>query len=155
MKVAYNACMDVDLLQRLGAEPLKRVLDQIASIFPVQAWAFANVAQSSYTRDTILHLSRFGATALVSPSAETDSRDPDAVVVTIAAPYSVGLPAHEHYLDKALVEKYGKTISDVFSALFPQNGYDDANGIIELETKLAAISPRSEDRGNITVSLRL
>jgi endothelin-converting enzyme len=152
MKAAYNACMNVDLLERVGAAPLMRVLNQIASNFPVQPWVFANVAQSPHTRDAILDLSRFGATALVVVQAEADSRNPDVVAVTIAAPYLVGLPANKHYLDKALVEKYRKTVSNVLSALFPQNGHDDANGIIEFEKKLAAISPRREDGSNITVS---
>jgi endothelin-converting enzyme len=145
--------MDVGLLEKVGAEPLMRVLDQIASDFPVRPWAFANVAQSPYTRDAILDLSRFGATALVSLHAEADSRNPDVVAVTIAAPYSVGLPANKHYLDETLVEKYRKTVSNVLSALLPRNGYDDAKSIIEFEKKLASISPRSEDRQNITVSI--
>jgi len=153
MKAAYDACMDVELLDMIGAEPLLQVLRHIASLFPVQPWATADVVKSPDTRDAILNLARLGVTALVSPQAEPDSRDPDAVAVNIAAPYSVGLPAHERYLDQALVTKCRKAISKVLSSLFPQHAQGDANRIVELEKKLAAISPRSEDRDNITVSM--
>jgi endothelin-converting enzyme len=155
MKTAYDACMDIDLLDKIGAEPLSRVLRHIASLFPVQPLATADVVKSPDTRDAILNLARLGVTALVSPQAEPDSRDPDTVIVSIAAPYSVGLPAHERYLDKALVRKYRTAMSKVLSSLVPQHARGDANRIVELEKSLAAISPRSEDRDNITVSMSL
>jgi endothelin-converting enzyme len=153
MKTAYNSCMDVDLLGRLGAAPLMPVLNQIARNFPVQPQLFANAAQSPHTRDTILDLARLGTTALVALDAGADDRNPDEVAVIISTPFSIGLPTDKHYFDEALVEKYRKTVANVLSALFPQNGHNDANGVVEFEKKLAAIYPPSEDRSNITVSI--
>src|ERR1700743_3568521 len=109
MKTAYNSCMDVNLLGRLGAAPLMRVLNQIARNFPVQPQLFANAAQSPHTRDTILELARLGATALVALDTKADDRNPDEVAVIISIPSSIGLPTDKHYFNGALIEKYRKT----------------------------------------------
>jgi endothelin-converting enzyme len=155
MKMAYDACMNVDLLKVIGLGPLSQILTDITNNFPVQSSSLApmNVAESQNTRDAILYLARLGVTALVSSRAEPDSRDPDTVVVTVSAPYSVGLPAKERYLDKKLVKKYHQAMSQVLSSLYSQHSWDDASLIVELEKKLAAASPESQDRDNITVGL--
>jgi endothelin-converting enzyme len=149
MKTAYEACMDTEVLDMLAAEPLSRVLRHIASLFPVQLWATTDVVKSPDVRDVILNLARLGVTALVSPHAEPDSRDPDTVVVSIAAPSSVGLSTHEQYRDEGLVKKYHAVMSKVLSSL-SRSERGDVNRIVELEKKLAGIS-----RGNVTVSSSL
>jgi endothelin-converting enzyme len=154
VKTAYDACMDTEVLDMLGAEPLSRVLRHIASLFPVQPRVTTDVAKSPDVRDVILNLSRLGVTALVSLQVETDGRDPGTVVVSITAPTSVGLPSHEHYLDKELVENYRAAMSKVLSSLSPHHVRGDAVRIVELEKRLARVSP-SEDQHGITVSLTL
>jgi endothelin-converting enzyme len=153
-KTAYDACMDTEVLDMLGAEPLSRVLRHIARLFPVQPWATADVAKSPDVRDVILNLSRLRVTALVSLQAETDGRDPGTVVVSVTAPTSVGLPTREHYLDKELVENYRAAMSNVLSVLSPHHVRGDATRIVELEKRLALVSP-SEDQHGITVSIAL
>jgi endothelin-converting enzyme len=150
LKTAYESCMDTEVLDMLGAEPLLRVLRHIASLFPVQPWATTDAAKSPDVRDAILNLARLGVTALASPHAEPESRDADTVIISVAAPSSVGLPVHEQYVDGDLVQKYHAAMSKVLSSLSPRSERGDADRIVELEKKLAGIS-----QANTTVSSSL
>lgn len=101
----------------------------------------------------MLHLSKLGVTALLAIGTGADDKDPDTVVVSVAAPYRVGLPAKELYGDEKILKRYEEVASQVIPALVPRSNSvsDDYHGLIEFEKKLAAASPDSEDRDDVTV----
>jgi endothelin-converting enzyme len=148
MKAAYEACLDEDHIKSIGAKPLVEVLDAIKKVYPV------SISQSSNgdaLKDAILLLAKYGISSLVSTGAGADDTDPDTVVVSVSAPYSFGLPSKERYEDEKLVENYRSVAIEVLSALYPNESKDSFSKIVDLEKKLAAASPSSEERDDVTV----
>ncbi|KAH7087462.1 hypothetical protein FB567DRAFT_442117 [Paraphoma chrysanthemicola] len=145
MKAAYDACLDEDEIKEKGAEPLVKVLDEIKKTFPASAASGAHAL-----KDVILLLSKNGVSNLVNAGTGADDTDPDTVIVAVSAPYSFGLPSKERYEDKALVEKYRSVAAEVLSNLLPDQDKSVFGKIIDLEQKLAAASPDSEDRDDVT-----
>jgi endothelin-converting enzyme len=136
MKAVYDACLDEDRIKGIGAAPLLKVLDEIKQAYPAG--------------DAVLLLARYGVTGLIATGTGADDRDPDSVVVSVAAPYSFGLPSKERYEDEKLVEKYRSVTVDVLSALYPDAKKESFSKIVDLEKKLAAASPSTEDREDVT-----
>ena len=91
---------------------------------------------------------------MISAGTGADDKDPDTVVVSISAPWSVGLPAKEMYEDKEILKSYESTIAQVFSALKSHASLQatDAATLIEFEKKVSAATPSAEDRNDVTVS---
>jgi endothelin-converting enzyme len=148
MKAAYDACLDEDHIKSMGAKPLLEVLDAIKKAYPV------SVSQSSgdhALKDAILLLAKYGISSLVSTGTGADDTDPDTVVVSVSAPYSFGLPSKERYEDEKLVEKYRSVAVEVLGALYPDESKESFSKIVDLEKKLAAASPASEERDDVTV----
>ena len=135
--------MNEDLIKQLGVTPLLEVLDETSKHF-----------LSGDIFSTVLYALKTGQSSLISAGTGADDKDPDTVVVSIAAPYSVGLPAKEMYEDAKIVQSYQRTVLDVFTALrhhaAMQGG--DAYALVEFEAKLAAATPDAEDRNDVTVS---
>jgi endothelin-converting enzyme len=148
MKTAYDACLNEDQIKHNGARPLLDVLDQIKTAYPVTLQG----TDVHDLKDTILLLAELGITSMVGVGTGADDTDPDSVVVSVAAPYSFGLPSKERYLDSKLVEEYRDVAVNVLSALYPKQDVDSFGKVIDLEKKLAAASPDSEDRDDVTVS---
>lgn len=136
MKAVYDACLDEDNIKRLGAEPLLKVLEEIKQAYP--------------EGNAVPRLARYGVTGLVATGTGADDRDPDTVVVSVAAPYSFGLPSKERYEDEKLVEKYRNVTVTVLSALYPGAKEESFSKIVDFEKKLAAASPSTEDREDVT-----
>lgn len=136
MKAVYDACLDEDKIKDLGAEPLLKVLREIKQVYP--------------EGDAASLLARYGVTGLIETGTGADDRDPDTVVVSVAAPYSFGLPSKERYEDEKLVEKYRDVTVKVLSALYPDAKEESFSKIIDFEKKLAAASPSTEDREDVT-----
>jgi endothelin-converting enzyme len=146
MKAAYDACLNEDQIKSIGAEPLVRILEEIKKAFP------ADASESHSIKDAILLLAKYGVTGLVSAGTGADDTDPDTVVVSVGAPWSIGLPSKERYEDEKLVEKYRDVAVQVLSALYPDQDKAKFASIIDLEKKLAAASPSEEEREDVTVS---
>lgn len=136
MKAVYDACLDEDKIKSLGVEPLLKVLEEIKKAYP--------------EGDAASLLARYGVTGLIATGTGADDRDPDTVVVSVAAPYSFGLPSKERYEDEKLVEKYRGVTVKVLSALYPDAKEESFSKIIEFEKKLAAASPSTEEREDVT-----
>lgn len=149
MKAAYNACLDEDKIKSIGAQPLVQVLDEIKAAYPVESLVKSD---SAPTKDAILLLAKYGVSALVAAGTGADDRDPDTVVISVAPPRSFGLPSKERYEDEKLVEKYRAVAVQVLAALYPEHDKETFAKVIDLEKKLAAISPSTEDREDVTVS---
>ncbi|GJC90744.1 endothelin-converting enzyme [Colletotrichum liriopes] len=147
MKAAYDACLDEDKIKSVGIEPLAQILDEIKKVYPIEGAASLD---ASPTKDAILLLSRYGVDALVSSGTGADDRDPDTVVVSVAPPYSLGLPSKERYEDDELVEKYRGVAVEVLGNLFPDQNKDNFAKVIDLERLLAAASPSTEEREDVT-----
>jgi endothelin-converting enzyme len=145
MKAAYDACLDEDKIKSVGVQPLVKVLEEIKKVYPV------GDSDSHALKDTISLLAKYDISNLVSVSTGADDTDPDTVVVSISAPYNLGLPSKERYEDEKLVEKYRGVALEVLSALYPDQNKDTFSKIIDLEKKLAAASPSTEDRDDVTV----
>ncbi|KAK3318734.1 hypothetical protein B0H66DRAFT_248726 [Apodospora peruviana] len=146
---AYNACMDEQTIKELGVKPLTDILDKVKKSFPVST-TDADRRSDNAIGDTVLLLAKYGISALVSPGASADDADPDVVVVSVSPPWSFGLPAKERYEDDALVKKYQGVLVEVLSQLTPEQDKDVLAGVVDLEKKLAAASPDSEDRQDVT-----
>lgn len=148
MKSIYNACLDEDKIKSVGAEPLHKALEKLKQAYPVD-----NIGEDSL-KDVIALLAKYGVSTLVSAGTGADDTDPDTVVVSVSAPWSFGLPSKERYEDEKLVEKYRNVVVQVLSALRPDQGKETFEKIIDLEKKLAAASPSTEEREDVTVSLK-
>jgi len=147
---AYNACLDEDTIKDLGILPLSHIVEKIKETFPLTASRSENAIS-----DTILLLAKYGISALVSPGAGADDTNPDVVVVQVSAPWRIGLPSKERYEDDALVKKYENVVVEVLSLLTPGVNKDVLAGVVDLEKLLAAASPSSEERQDVTVCLPL
>lgn len=149
MKAAYDACVDEDKIKSVGIEPLAQILDDIKKVYPIEG---ASAVDATPTKDAILLLSRYGVDALVAAGTGADDRDPDTVVVSVAPPWSLGLPSKERYEDDKLVEKYRGVAVEVLGNIFPDQNKDNFAKVIDLEKLLAAASPSTEEREDVTVS---
>lgn len=182
LKAAYDACMDEDTIKKAGIKPLQEILHHVADMFPVEESAFGKRTRlekkdEEGLADTVLYLQRIGVSSLVSAGAGADDKDPDVVVVQVAPPYRVGLPAKDYYSDEAVIKKYEDMVAQVFENLHPSHkrenatlhaewmntrghnsfaargkSEDFAHDVVEFEKKLAAASPDAEDRDDVTVS---
>jgi endothelin-converting enzyme len=150
MKAAYDACLDEDEIKNVGVKPLVEVLDAIKKVYPVNISAGSN---EHALKDAILLLAKYGISSLVSAGTGADDTDPDTVIVAVSAPYNFGLPSKERYEDEKLVEKYRNVAVEVLSALYPDESKESFSKIIDLEKKLAAASPSSEERDDVTVCI--
>ncbi|KIW32984.1 uncharacterized protein PV07_04489 [Cladophialophora immunda] len=141
LKAAYDACLDEDTIKKLGVAPLVEIVNTTSNHF-----------SSGDLSSTISFMLETGMSTLISADTGADDKDPDTVVVSISAPWSVGLPAKEMYEDENLVKKYEDTASKVLSALHEQAAADavDARALVEFEKQLAKASPSAEDRNDVT-----
>ena len=147
MKAAYDACLDEDKLKSVGAEPLLKALEEVKQAYPVGITA---APDTHALKDAILLLAKFGVSALVSTGVGADDTDPDTVVISVSSPWNLGLPSKERYEDDKLVEKYRDVAIEVLSALSPDQDKESFGKIIDFEKRLAAASPSSEERDDVT-----
>jgi len=158
MKAAYDACLNEDLIKEAGTGPLRGILHQILALFPTETQgdlSARRLASGDKTaiRKTVGFLAELGISALVSTGTGADDRDPDTVVVSVAPPYRIGLPAKERYEDDQVVARYQTVLTQVLSALFPDQHDPNTtyHSVVEFEKRLASASPNAEDREDVTV----
>lgn len=151
LQAAYNACLDEETIRKIGVVPLVMALNETTRKF------YHNTDDKKALSETVLHLSKLGVTALLAIDTGADDKDPDTVVVSVSAPYSIGLPAKELYGDEKVLKRYEEVASQVLSALYPNSNTMSSNyhALIEFEKKLAAASPDAEDRDDVTVGYGL
>lgn len=142
MKSAYDACLDEDKIKDVGTGPLLDVLDGIKNTYAAD--------KAANPKDAILLLAKYGVSALITAGTGADDRDPDTVVVSVSAPWTFGLPSKERYEDDKLVEKYRAVAIEVLENLYPEEDKGIYSEVIDLEKKLAAASPPTEDREDVT-----
>ncbi|KAL6249560.1 hypothetical protein RBB50_003413 [Rhinocladiella similis] len=146
LQTAYDACLDEDTVKSRGVAPLLDLLNETS-----HRLLSASAGTEKPLTDAITYLANLGISAFVAAGTGADDRDPDSVVISVAAPYSIGLPAKELYKDKKITQKYEDVVSQVISALYPEKATKiDSHGLVEFEKKLAAASPDAEDRDDVT-----
>lgn len=152
MKAVYDACLNEDIIKKAGTAPLVDVAKEILHSFPVTDSGSIVATDDKSLKDTVLYLAKLGITSLVATGTGADDTDPDTVVVSIAAPYRIGLPAKERYEDEKVVARYKNVLSQVLSALFPEQGISNStvDDVVAFEKKLAASSPDAEERDDVT-----
>ena len=145
MASTYKACMDEDTIKELGVAPLAKIVDEVKSSFPLSSQGPNALSES------ILLLSKYGVSGFVSVGTSPDDTNPDVVVVSIWPPSRIGLPSKERYDDAPLVKKYQEVVVKVLGQLSDEQE-ETLSAVVDLEKKLAAASPSTEDRQDITVS---
>jgi endothelin-converting enzyme len=156
LKAAYNACLDEDTIKARGVEPLIKMLNRTTGPFSEHYLDSSSSKGQTVLTDTIVELANLGVSALVAAGTGADDRDPDTVIISVSAPYSIGLPAKELYEDEKIVKKYEDVVSQVMSALYQHSdsiSKSDARTLVDFEKKLAAASPDAEDRDDVTVGV--
>lgn len=144
LKAGYEACLDEDTIKKVGNKPLEPMLQKLQQAYPLND-------DSQYGLvDALSYMADLGITPFIMPYVGADDKDPDVVVVTIAPPYSLGLPAKEYYKDEKLVAKYESVVGNVTSAILQVKNVK-SHEVVEFEKKLAAVSPDAEDFGDVTV----
>jgi endothelin-converting enzyme len=146
LQAAYDACLDEKTIKQVGATPLVDILRDVSKTFMA-------AESGSALSETILYLHQIGIAALVSPFTGADDKDPDTVVVSVSAPYRIGLPAKELYKDTVILSKYETVLADVVSNLYTGQPLENAtfHGVVEFEKKLADALPDAQDRNDVTV----
>ncbi|KAF2275386.1 zincin [Westerdykella ornata] len=153
MKAVYDACLDEETIKKAGTAPLIKILREVIRLFPVtQKSGVVTEDDHASIGDTVLYLAQQGISALISPGTGADDTDPDTVIVAVSAPYRIGLPAKERYLDEKLLARYQAVISEVLPALFPDQEISNSTieSLVSFEKELAAVSPSPEDRNDVT-----
>ncbi|KAI0181405.1 endothelin-converting enzyme 1 [Hypoxylon sp. FL1284] len=156
---AYNACMNETTLQSLGVAPLVDLIDQVAASFPVAEGAYGEdgplgETDASELSETILLLEKMGVSSFVGLTAGADDKNPDVVIIQ-AYPAGLSLPSPEYYQDNDTIATYQAMLGEVFSALLPTNSSRAsakqlAQSVVDLETKIAAVTPPPEDQSDVT-----
>jgi endothelin-converting enzyme len=152
MKATYQACLDEATIKSLGIKPLTELLDQIKGSLAFQgSGGRVSTKDTDAIKSTILLLAKQGISALIASGTGADDRNPDTVVVSVSAPRRIGLPSKERYEDEKLVQQYQDVLIEVLSAIYPEANKDSFAHVVELEKKLAAASPSTQEREDVTV----
>ena len=181
LRDGYNACMSETLLKEKASGPLIEVLKHLEKLYPGlylgnQAYHDATSSEQSALGGrpdeltaVVNYLTNIGVQTILSMYVGADDRDPDTNVIFLNAPRSPGLPSREYYKDKEVVESYGKVIGQVLEGLvheaYPnmtlmetENGWfstvsgEIVQNVIDFETKLAKVTPSTEDAEDVTKS---
>ncbi|KAI1083868.1 hypothetical protein F5B20DRAFT_353684 [Whalleya microplaca] len=159
MQQTYSSCMDEEVLEKIGVAPLVSQIAQVAKSFPVSETDYKGdtpLGETDYKAlsDTILLLQQLGVPVFEQLGTGPDDRNPDAVIIQ-AIPAQLTLPSPEVYQDDETLSLYEKMLGEVFTDLLPTNSSKSAasqlaKGVIEIEKKIAAVTPPAEDQSDVT-----
>ncbi|KAI0485484.1 peptidase family M13 [Xylaria cf. heliscus] len=159
MQESYNACMNETTLKAIGIKPLAELITTIAQSFPVDEETYNTeelLQPEDYAQlsDTILLLERLEVTSFESLYTGADDKNPDVVIIQ-AMPAGFNLPSPEYYEEDDTVKQYQEMLGQVFSSLLPttasrKSATKLAESVVELEKKIAALTPPPEIRQDVT-----
>ncbi|KAI3341518.1 peptidase family M13 [Ustulina deusta] len=159
MQESYNACMNEATLKAIGVGPLTELISKVAQSFPVsdETYDTEDILQpEDYAKlsDTILLLEQLQVTSFEALYTGADDKNPDVVIIQ-AMPAGYNLPSPEYYGDNDTVKQYQAMLEQVFSSLLPtaasrKSAAKLAQSVVELEKKIAALTPPPEDRQDVT-----
>ncbi|KAL1887445.1 hypothetical protein Cpir12675_006540 [Ceratocystis pirilliformis] len=127
MKAIYNACMDVDTINNLGIEPLKKVL--------------AEIDNTNTIKDALLILLKHDTSGLALIGPQIDDKNPDAVSIGITGPTNLGMPSREYFELEAVSNRYYEIMTEVFSKLYPKTTSQTLKDLYKLDRNIAFSMP--------------
>lgn len=158
MQRAYNACMAVDSIKKVGVKPIQDLLGNLTYILAFEGSTFITQADSKALSAATLFLERLGISSLFSFGDGADDKNPDVVVVFAGPRSRIGLPSPAYYLDEDTVKEYTLAMTQVLKGVLPSTkGSVDklAAAVVDFESKIAAATPPLEDLQDVTVSDRV
>ncbi|CAK7263683.1 hypothetical protein SEPCBS119000_000607 [Sporothrix epigloea] len=157
LKAAYNTCMDVDAITKVGIKPVLKLLDELAD--NLRTSSSSPSAVSDYS-DAVLYLKKIGVQAFFAFDVGDDDKDPNTQVISVSPIASVGLPSKVYFEDKEVVAQYLDAMTKVLGAVqssVASIGPADAaaKAIVDLEARLSYAAPDIEDLYDVTKSYNL
>ncbi|KAI0541706.1 peptidase family M13 [Xylaria digitata] len=154
MQESYNACMNETTLKEIGVKPLIELIGKVAQSFPIGDEELLQPGDYAKLSDTILLLEQLQVTSFESLYTGADDKNPDVVIVQ-AMPAGYNLPSPQYYGDDDTVKQYQAMLEQIFSSLLPtatarKDATKLAQSVVELEKKIAALTPPPEDRQDVT-----
>jgi endothelin-converting enzyme len=157
IRTAYRACLDDTAIKAAGAAPLTKILQQIIQLYPVNKGNWTAPNSTTHTNQTGLpatmrFLRSYGVSSVVGIGANIDPKNPDTIIVSVA-PSGLTLPGKQRYLEPVLLSNYSSVITQVVSALLPNESIAKSSlaAVAEFEKNLASIYPEASDQRDITV----
>ncbi|KAI0093561.1 Metalloprotease [Irpex rosettiformis] len=117
----YSSCMNEDLLDARGADPLLHIVRNIRKLFEgeerVNSIQDDKQKQRKGLTAAVAYLHTRGITALFDTDIEGDAgKDPNDMTLWFSQP-SLGLPAKEYYEEESVVEVYTSTLERLLIAI--------------------------------------
>lgn len=150
-KNLFKSCMNYDLIERRGIEPLKELLETLGG------WPLLDPNWDEKKFDwleLVANLRRFNNDILIVEYVSADIQNSNMNIIQFDQT-SLGLPTREYFL-KPNNEKYLNSYRNFMTKIINLMGVDmfeaadHADEIIEFETSLAKIMSSQEDRTNIS-----
>lgn len=150
-KNLFESCMNYDLIEKRGIEPLKVLLDSLGG------WPLLDPNWDEKKFDwleLVANLRRYNNDILIVEYVSADIQNSNMNIIQFDQT-SLGLPTREYFL-KPVNEKYLNSYRNFMMKIINLMGVDEleasdyADEIIEFETSLAKIMSSQEDRTNIS-----
>ncbi|XP_049817520.1 neprilysin-4-like [Aethina tumida] len=149
VKHFYMSCMNQDVINGRGDEPLMRIINQLGG------WPILNKNWNLKNFDTIWVLAQLrllNNDVLISEWVGPDMKNSNEYIIHIDQT-SLGLPSREYYVDPANIKylnAYKAFITEIVHILGGRNVQKDVNEIVDFEINLAVIMSSSEDKRNVS-----
>ncbi|KAL7859938.1 hypothetical protein SRHO_G00150850 [Serrasalmus rhombeus] len=163
-KVLYTSCMNENLIEKRGAQPLLDLIDDVGG-WPVASDDWNTTADYEWSlEDTLaLFISRFHKRVLFDLFVWTDDRDSNQHVLYIDQP-GQGLPTRDYYFSeegeyKMVREAYLQFMISVMQMTREARNLtsdearvrEDALQVMQLETDIANVSSPAQERQDVTL----
>lgn len=140
---AYNSCMAITEIRKVGIEPIQVVLSEVES----------TMKDTKDLSETILYMEKLGIAHFENLYAAADDKDPNVIVVSASPRTAPGLSSKAYYADDQVVSAYQDAMQQVLKAVLP-NATTEAKGlaesIVKLEKDIAAITPSLSQLRDVT-----
>ncbi|TLD25650.1 hypothetical protein PspLS_06072 [Pyricularia sp. CBS 133598] len=140
---AYNSCMAVNELKKVGIEPIQVVLSELSS----------TIKDTKDLSDTILYMEKLGIPHFENLGASADDKDPNVIVISASPRYAPGLSSKAYYSDDSVLSAYQDAMQQVLKSVLP-NAKTEAKGlaesIVKLEKDIAAVTPSLSDLRDVS-----
>jgi endothelin-converting enzyme len=155
MQRAYNACMAVDTIKKVGVKPIQDLVGNLTRILAFGDSPSITRQDSKALSTATVFLERLGISSIFSFGDGADDKNPDTVVVFAGPRSRIGLPSPAYYLDEDTVKDYTSAMTQVLKGVLPstKDSVDKlAAAVVDFESKIAAATPPLEDLQDATVS---
>jgi endothelin-converting enzyme len=150
VKNFYETCLDEDQIDRLGAEPLYPLFQEIQKLVPTSDFQVQDAKQVS---KVLSFLMQRGVNPLFELIVTPDDKDPDSYAIQMWQS-GLGMTSKEYYDDEHYVKSYQEIVTEILQVLFSKDDgkfgwrYSSpaatAKRIVEFEKELAKVSDTSD-----------